>query len=352
MSDEQKNQQNNENNSEQKKSFPQKQDSGKKPSDEKDKKQNPQDFDPYSFFKLSIDEPEGDGKNKNGKKPPKFPFFTMLAVTVLTLALINMFLLPKADGTIPFSEFRKLVEDGTIVYVEMGENSFTGYGSQMEPAGSVSAASEDGEDSLLKTPQLPWNRIRRGQEEGRKVYRTTGVLMQDFVSLLNEKGVEYKFVIKQTNWLVQLLLNFAFPIGLLLLMYFFIFRRIGGGMGGGMGSLFGSGGGRAKTVEEGKVKTRFADVAGVDEAKEELVEVVDFLKEPKKYTDIGGKIPKGVLLVGPPGTGKTLLARAVAGEAGVPFFSISGSDFVEMFVGVVPAGCGICSGRPGKRLRA
>lgn len=334
MSDEQKNQQNNENNSEQKKSFPQKQDSGKKPSDEKDKKQNPQDFDPYSFFKLSIDEPEGDEKNKNGKKPPKFPFFTMLTVTVLTLALINMFLLPKADGTIPFSEFRKLVEDGTIVYVEMGENSFTGYGSQTEPAGSESDAGEYGEDSLLKTPQLPWNRIRRGQEEGRKVYRTTGVLMQDFVSLLNEKGVEYKFVIKQTNWLVQLLLNFAFPIGLLLLMYFFIFRRIGGGMGGGMGSLFGGGGGRAKTVEEGKVKTRFADVAGVDEAKEELVEVVDFLKEPKKYTDIGGKIPKGVLLVGPPGTGKTLLARAVAGEAGVPFFSISGSDFVEMFVGV------------------
>ena len=101
-----------------------------------------------------------------------------------------------------------------------------------------------------------------------------------------------------------------------------------------MGSILGGMGGRAKTVEEGKVKTRFADVAGVDEAKDELVEVVDFLKEPKKYTDIGGKIPKGVLLVGPPGTGKTLLARAVAGEAGVPFFSISGSDFVEMFVGV------------------
>ena len=109
---------------------------------------------------------------------------------------------------------------------------------------------------------------------------------------------------------------------------------MGGGMGGGMGSIFSVGQSRAKAVEEGKVKTRFADVAGVDEAKEELVEVVDFLKEPKKYTDIGGKIPKGVLLVGPPGTGKTLLARAVAGEAGVPFFRISGSDFVEMFVGV------------------
>ena len=105
-------------------------------------------------------------------------------------------------------------------------------------------------------------------------------------------------------------------------------------MGGGMGSIFGNGGSRVKSIEEGKVKTRFSDVAGVDEAKEELVEVVDFLKSPKKYTDIGGKIPKGVLLVGPPGTGKTMLARAVAGEAGVPFFSISGSDFVEMFVGV------------------
>lgn len=101
-----------------------------------------------------------------------------------------------------------------------------------------------------------------------------------------------------------------------------------------MGSIFTTGKSRAKAVEEGKVKTRFKDVAGVDEAKEELVEVVDFLKQPKKYTDIGGKIPKGVLLVGPPGTGKTLLARAVAGEAGVPFFRISGSDFVEMFVGV------------------
>jgi len=117
-------------------------------------------------------------------------------------------------------------------------------------------------------------------------------------------------------------------------MYVFLFRKMGGGLGGGMGSIFGGGGSRAKAVDEGKVKTRFADVAGVDEAKEELMEVVDFLKQPKKYTEIGGKIPKGVLLVGPPGTGKTLLARAVAGEAGVPFFRISGSDFVEVFVGV------------------
>ncbi len=121
------------------------------------------------------------------------------------------------------------------------------------------------------------------------------------------------------------------PFALILLMWRFLFRRMGGGLGG---SIFSAGQAKASAVEEGQVTTRFSDVAGVDEAKEELVEVVDFLKSPQKYTEIGGKIPKGVLLVGPPGTGKTLLARAVAGEAGVPFFRISGSDFVEMFVGV------------------
>ena len=158
--------------------------------------------------------------------------------------------------------------------------------------------------------------------------------MSNFIDLLDEKGVQYKFVQKQNNVFLQLLLNLLFPFGLIFLMYFIFFRKMGGGSGG-MGSIFNVGSSRAKVVEEGKIKTRFDDVAGVDEAKEELVEVVDFLKNPKKYTDIGGKIPKGVLLVGDPGTGKTLLARAVAGEAGVPFFSISGSDFVEMFVGCI-----------------
>ena len=155
--------------------------------------------------------------------------------------------------------------------------------------------------------------------------------MTDFIKMLDEKGVSYKFVEKSNNYLIQLVLNLIIPFGFIFLIYFFLFRKMGNN---GMGSIFGAGRSRAKAVDEGKVKTRFSDVAGVDEAKEELVEVVDFLKQPKKYTDIGGKIPKGVLLVGPPGTGKTLLARAVAGEAGVPFFRISGSDFVEMFVGV------------------
>ncbi len=327
------------NQEEQKKENSDKSDEKKKAKEQKDKKkqelQNQQDFDPYSFFKLSIDEPSGDNGNKNGKKPSRFPFLTALTLTLLALGFINLFMMPKPDNTIPFSQFRKLVEDGEIVRVEMGESTFTGYGPEIaksDIADSQNAVSEKNENPFLQNIQILRQRSQK-EVSNRNVYRTTGVLMQDFISLLNQKGVEYKFVVKQSNWFIQLLLNLAFPMAILLLMYFLIFRKMGGGVGG-MGSIFGVGGSRAKSVEEGKVKTRFADVAGVDEAKEELVEVVDFLKEPKKYTDIGGKIPKGVLLVGPPGTGKTLLARAVAGEAGVPFFSISGSDFVEMFVGV------------------
>lgn len=310
-------------------------DSPKKPGIPVPGKDSGQDNDPFNFFRLSVDEPEKDS-NRNGKKPHRFPFFTALAATVIALALINMFLLPKPDNTISFSQFRTLVENGAIVSVELGENTFTGYGPVIH-SDETSLDSASGEDSRSTgnpfIDNLSRLRSQQNASENRKVYRTTGVLMQNFIQLLDEKGVEYRFVVKQSNWFIQLLVNLGFPIALLLLMYFFVFRRLGSGMGG-MGSIFGGGGGRAKTIEEGQVKTRFADVAGVDEAKEELMEVVDFLKEPKKYTDIGGKIPKGVLLVGPPGTGKTLLARAVAGEAGVPFFSISGSDFVEMFVGV------------------
>lgn len=125
------------------------------------------------------------------------------------------------------------------------------------------------------------------------------------------------------------------PILLLLVLWLFIFRRMSGGAGGGAGNIFNVGKSRAQIFDKDtSVKIDFKDVAGLEEAKLEIKEIVEFLKNPKKYTDLGGKIPKGALLVGPPGTGKTLLAKAVAGEANVPFFSISGSDFVEMFVGV------------------
>ncbi|MCK9170329.1 MAG: ATP-dependent zinc metalloprotease FtsH [Treponema sp.] len=225
----------------------------------------------------------------------------------------------KPEDLVDFSEFRQLIENGKIVSVELGDTYFVGYG----PEQAVSP------DKNAKGYML-----FSAQSKNRAEYKTVGVLMPGFIDLLNEKGVEYKFVVKQNNYIVQILINIIIPFALIFLMYFLIFRKMGGGMGGGMGSIFNAGQSRAKAVDEGNVKTRFVDVAGVDEAKEELVEVVDFLRQPKKYTEIGGKIPKGVLLVGPPGTGKTLLARAVAGEAGVPFFRISGSDFVEMFVGV------------------
>ena len=132
------------------------------------------------------------------------------------------------------------------------------------------------------------------------------------------------------------LLGWLIPLALLVIVWMFIFRRMSGGSGGGgAGSIFSVGKSKAQIFDkESNVKVDFKDVAGLEEAKLEVREIVDFLKKPKKYTDLGGKIPKGALLVGPPGTGKTLLAKAVAGEANVPFFSISGSDFVEMFVGV------------------
>ncbi len=284
-------------------------------SEQKDnkKKNKKDDEDQFDFFKLSADD------NKKGGEPGgrhSFPFWLIIITAVLIIGFIHIFSTTSSERTIDFSEFRMLVKNGTIKEVELSDSYFYGYTSRQDQTSS--------EKNTL-TFFMPSTRSPD--------YKTVGILFEDFIKLLDETGVKYKFIRQQNNYLLQILLNILLPIGLLMLMYFFIFRRMGGGSGG-VGSIFGAGGGRSKAVEEGKVKTRFADVAGVDEAKEELVEVVDFLKTPKKYTDIGGKIPKGVLLVGPPGTGKTLLARAVAGEAGVPFFRISGSDFVEMFVGV------------------
>ncbi len=146
-----------------------------------------------------------------------------------------------------------------------------------------------------------------------------------------EIPVEY---VTQRNYIGDII-GWILPIVLLIGFWMFVMRRMGGGAGGGGGQIFNIGKSKAQLFDkETQVKTTFKDVAGLDEAKVEIMEIVDFLKNPKKYTNLGGKIPKGALLVGPPGTGKTLLAKAVAGEAGVPFFSLSGSDFVEMFVGV------------------
>jgi len=157
------------------------------------------------------------------------------------------------------------------------------------------------------------------------IQEQSGVPLEDRVYIERENRVDYTGQI--ISWLL--------PLGLIILFWVFIMRRMGGGAGGGGGQIFNIGKSKAQLFD-GKlnVNVTFNDVAGMEEAKIEIMEIVDFLKSPKKYTDLGGKIPKGALLVGPPGTGKTLIAKAVAGEAKVPFFSLSGSDFVEMFVGV------------------
>ena len=159
--------------------------------------------------------------------------------------------------------------------------------------------------------------------------------MGNFQDDLEEREGKY-IMITRINYLSQIL-SYILPFGIIILIWIFVMRRMSGGGGGGGGGnqIFNIGKSRAQVYDKGKsTNTTFKDVAGLAEAKIEIVEIVEFLKNPKKYTDIGAKIPKGALLVGPPGTGKTLLAKAVAGEAKVPFFSLSGSDFVEMFVGV------------------
>ena len=156
---------------------------------------------------------------------------------------------------------------------------------------------------------------------------------EDNLNIPFEDRVKVKSV-RRTNYIGEAL-QWLLPLAVIAIIWIVLMRRLGGGGGGAGGQIFNIGKSKATLFDQNsKVNITFADVAGLDEAKEEVMEVVDFLKNPKKYTALGGKIPKGVLLVGPPGTGKTLLAKAVAGEAGVPFFTMSGSDFVEMFVGV------------------
>ena len=192
-------------------------------------------------------------------------------------------------------------------------------------------------DGLVRNLSVSTNEIVgefTSTDEGRpKRFRTVRV-DQDFADQLSTKGIDFKGV-AEDGWFSRTL-AWLLPLLIIVGFWTFILRRtMAGGMGGGLGSgLMSVGKSRAKVYAEESVKVTFDDVAGVDEAKEELAEIIGFLRDPEHYGRLGARLPKGILLVGPPGTGKTLLAKAVAGEAGVPFFSISGSEFVEMFVGV------------------
>ncbi|MFC0633452.1 ATP-dependent zinc metalloprotease FtsH [Brevundimonas balnearis] len=219
------------------------------------------------------------------------------------------------------------------IYAAMGSNGAVATG----PAGAQTRPVEISYTDLLRrtdageiqTVKIHGDRIT-GELEGGQRFTSTGPMNTEALTeRLNAAGVQVEFQTLRTSWVVTVL-GGLLPILLLIGVWLFFMNRMQGGARGAMG--FGKS--KAKLLTEHKGRKTFEDVAGVDEAKEELQEVVDFLKDPGKFQRLGGKIPKGALLVGPPGTGKTLLARAVAGEAGVPFFSISGSDFVEMFVGV------------------
>lgn len=278
--------------------------------DNDDKNQN----DPFNFFNFG---PDSDGDDKKSPKKPFFSLWLLAPLVVIIFILINQLMVLNSSALIPFSEFKDRITTGQIKKVVLGPVYFTGYTSIQD-------------DDSSNTSLFSFLSVQKNTNE----YVTVGIYTSEFLQLLDDHHVVYHVKPKERSYIVELLLQWVLPFLLIFLVWRAIMRRMTKGMGGLGGSIFSPGQARSAAIDEGKVETRFKDVAGVDEAKEELMEVVDFLKYPQKYTEIGGKIPRGVLLVGPPGTGKTLLARAVAGEAGVPFFRISGSDFVEMFVGV------------------
>lgn len=249
---------------------------------------------------------------KTGKIPPIPPMngwkysLSYVFIAIIAISIFNWVLVRSDSSIVAYSDFKALVNSGQIVRIDMDSNYYTGY---------------------TELSLQPVNNLR---SKNTKIYKAVPVNDPDFTKLLDEKGVTYSAVSREGNMVINFILNWILPFGLMFFLWRMLQKRLTG-MGSNVLSV---GQNKAVIVAEGEITTRFSDVAGVDEAKEELVEVVDFLKNPKKYTEIGGKIPKGVLLVGPPGTGKTLLAKAVAGEAEVPYFRMSGAEFVEMFVGV------------------
>lgn len=254
-------------------------------------------------------------KPKAGKKLPNWSsrngLWSWILFGVGLILLVSVYSKPDfAAKEIPYSDFRTKIKSGEIKRVVLSQGLIKGFSEQASP--------EKNKSSSLAWTQPP-----------SALYVSIPVEDPQLLSLLEEKGVRYE---QENVALKNIFLHWVLPFLVLLVLWRLVFARAFK-MGPGAG-LMSFGKNKAKLVSEDSKKVLFSDVAGCDEAKEELSEIIDFLKTPQKFRSIGGKIPKGILLVGPPGTGKTLLAKAVAGEAGVPFFSLSGSEFVEMFVGV------------------
>ena len=232
-------------------------------------------------------------------KKTHFSIWYIVFVVIVMLVLQSLLVRPQYE-VVPYSEFLKLVKDGKIESVEVGETRIVA------------------KEKVTSATQRP------------RIFVTVRLEGENLIEFLKQNNVTFYGKI-ENPWLKNFLMSWILPLLILYAIWAIAYKRIGKTFESGVLSF---GKNKAKVYAEHKTGVTFDDVAGIDEAKEELKEIVEFLKNPERYSRIGARLPKGVLLVGPPGTGKTLLARAVAGEAGVPFFSISGSDFVEMFVGV------------------
>lgn len=260
-------------------------------------------------------------KDKDNKPKKKFNFLWIYGILALVFIGSTLFGGPKSAEEIDKGKLITLLRDKDVEKIDLVNGEVAEI--YLNEDGMNKYFPNDKSNSFTKTPNYT---LRIGSVER---------FEQDLEDA--QEGFEnpiYPHVVKRHNWGSEIV-SWILPLVLIIGFWFLIIRMMGRGGGAGGGQIFNIGKSQAKLYDNtSDVKVTFKDVAGLEEAKEEVVEVVDFLKNPKKYTRLGGKIPKGVLLVGPPGTGKTLLAKSVAGEAGVPFFSISGSDFVEMFVGV------------------
>lgn len=269
-------------------------------------------------------------ENENDKKNagPKFSSYWIYGVIALLLLAVNIFgFSDSKNEQITHQRLEEMINDRAIdKLVIVNEKIARLY---IKPDKLDDPAYNDANQGSWSS-----NRFHYWMEIGSpEAFNTFLVEAQDAAGFDRSERIYPKYD-TQPNYISHIL-GWVLPIVIVIAIWIFIMRRVGGGGGGPGAQIFNIGKSKATLFDQNsKVSVTFQDVAGLDEAKEEVMEIVDFLKNPKKYTSLGGKIPKGVLLVGPPGTGKTLLAKAVAGEAGVPFFSISGSDFVEMFVGV------------------
>ncbi len=269
----------------------------------------------------------GNGDNNQGPNSPKRPNIVAMilaAVTTLILVLMlgNMFFGNKKDGDeVPYSQFLQYIEQDEITAVEVRSN------------GVVYFTLKKDEKEEVKNPYsdlVPGFPFYGNAETTKKKYYT--VIMEDITSLterIETHDIEAKRILSDNSGIWEIIVSVVLPVVLFWILLSVMFKKMGGG-----GGPMGIGKHNAKVYVQKETGVTFKDVAGEDEAKESLVEVVDFLHNPGKYSKIGAKLPKGALLVGPPGTGKTLLAKAVAGEAQVPFFSLTGSDFVELYVGM------------------